>query len=312
MKAVCVDFETANRFHGSICAVGITVQEEGKITFQKYWLVKPHKRHFYFDDCCVMVHGITKADVMNAPEFNQVYGEIKPLLENSVLVAHNAAFDMSALRYTLDLYKIPYPEINYICTYKMAKKMWRGFENYRLNTVCQHLNYKFKHHHALEDATACAHILWTIMQENGIFSIESLASYANLRIGKLYKDGYVSCSAIREAKKQGDQYSGYKISDIVATTDSFDEDHEFFCKKIIFTGTLLSMTRKEAMQKVVDVGGQIGNSVTDDTDFVVMGFQDYSRFTDGKESSKTKKAKELISKGIQIQIIDEDDFLKFI
>lgn len=39
-----------------------------------------------------------------------VYEQIKPLLENVVLVAHNAAFDVSALRYALQLYGIPFPE----------------------------------------------------------------------------------------------------------------------------------------------------------------------------------------------------------
>lgn len=40
MKMVCIDFETANRFIGSICAVGIAVIEQGQISQTGYWLVK--------------------------------------------------------------------------------------------------------------------------------------------------------------------------------------------------------------------------------------------------------------------------------
>ena len=38
--------------------------------------------------------------------------------------------------------------------------------------------------------------------------------------------------------------------------------------------------------------------------------QDYFRFADGKESSKTKKAKKLIDAGQDLQIIDENEFIK--
>ena len=48
MKITCIDFETANRFHGSVCAVGVVVIEKGKITQSKNWLVKPHESFAYF------------------------------------------------------------------------------------------------------------------------------------------------------------------------------------------------------------------------------------------------------------------------
>ncbi len=104
MKIVCIDFETANRFIGSICAVGVAVIEQGQISQTGYWLVKPHADCNIFDPFNIMIHGIQPRDVQNALEFNAIYDEIRPLLSDSILVAHNAAFDMSALRHVLDLY----------------------------------------------------------------------------------------------------------------------------------------------------------------------------------------------------------------
>jgi DNA polymerase-3 subunit epsilon len=211
---------------------------------------------------------------------------------------------MSALRHVLDQCHIDYPEIQYLCTYKAALKTWDGLENYKLNTISNFLNFKFKHHNAEEDALACANILLAILNKNKSNDIVRLSDIIGLRIGQLYSDGYRPCSV----------RSSYRIdcSLITPETEDFDMDNEFYGKKVVFTGTLLSMPRKEAMQRVVNVGGLISDTLTEDTDFLVMGINDYSKVAGGKESSKTKKAKLLISKGKRIQIIDEKDFIEII
>jgi len=79
---------------------------------------------------------------------------------------------------------------------------------------------------------------------------------------------------------------------------------------VVFTGTLISMTRQVAAQKVVERGGLVSNSVRRDTNLLVMGLQDYARFADGKESNKTKRARELIAQGKPLEIIDENEFLR--
>lgn len=300
MRLVSIDFETANSFIGSICSVGIALIDNGKVVNKQSWFVKPHADYFYFDPFNTMIHGISEVDVVNAAEFNEVYKEIEPLLKDAILVAHNAAFDMSALRHVLQLYNISYPEVKYICTYKTAIKTWVGLDNYKLNTVCKFLNYQFKHHNAEEDAVACARILLSAMAYKSAQDVFELTNSIGMAIGMLFDGGYNPCSikSKTEAKK------------VTAQTNEFDSEHEYFQKKVVFTGTLSSMTRKEAMQKVVNVGGLIGDTMTEDTDFLVMGMQDYSKFADGKESTKTKKAKSFISTGKQLQIIDEVEFLR--
>lgn len=302
MKALCIDFETANSFVGSICAVGIAVIENGDIIASKEWPVKPHSDYYFFDSLNTMIHGITEKDVRNSPEFNEVYFQLKPYFENAILVSHNAAFDMSCLRNVLELYNLPYPENQYFCTYKAALKTWDGLENYKLNTVCKHIDFSFNHHNAKEDAIACGKVLLAALSKKGTLDIFKFADIIGMRLGKLFPGGYISCSIANK--------SNFNSKLITAETDVFDPDHEFYKKKVVFSGTLSSMTRKEAMQKVVNKGGIISDGVTEDTDFLVLGLQDFSKFADGKESSKTKKAKNLISKGRKLQIIDEVEFLK--
>ncbi|HHX28546.1 MAG TPA: hypothetical protein GX716_05975 [Firmicutes bacterium] len=84
----------------------------------------------------------------------------------------------------------------------------------------------------------------------------------------------------------------------------------FYGKNVVFTGTLISMTRQTAAQKVVERGGSVSNSIRKDTNVLVMGLQDYERFTDGKTSNKTKMARTLIEQGKPLEIIDESEFLR--
>lgn len=65
---------------------------------------------------------------------------------------------------------------------------------------------------------------------------------------------------------------------------------------------------KDAMQLVVNLGGQCGDNVTAKTNYLILGNNDFcSLIKDGK-SNKQKKAESLILKGKDIQILSENVF----
>jgi len=171
MKVVCIDFETANRHYCSACSVGIAVIENGALTDSRYWMIKPHKSYNYFDRMNVSIHGITPDSVKSEHEFDYVYKELAPFLENAVLAAHYAVFDMSVLKKSMEVYEIECPNLYYICTRNIAKKIWK-LDSYKLNVVSENLFYRFTHHNALEDALACGNILIKGMAEKGIFVLD--------------------------------------------------------------------------------------------------------------------------------------------
>ena len=73
------------------------------------------------------------------------------------------------------------------------------------------------------------------------------------------------------------------------------------------------MVRAEAMQKVVDVVGQCGASVTKATNYLVVGRPDFRTFTHGCcKSAKMRRAEELASQGYDIEIVSEFDLLKML
>ena len=69
-------------------------------------------------------------------------------------------------------------------------------------------------------------------------------------------------------------------------------------KTFVLTGTLSTMTREEAKERIKRLGGKVSSSVSSQTDFVVAG---------AEPGSKYDKAKEL-----GVKIIDEKEFLEMI
>ena len=79
--------------------------------------------------------------------------------------------------------------------------------------------------------------------------------------------------------------------------------HPFFQKYIVFTGALEAMTRSSAATFIRDVGGILQGTVSEQTNFVVLGNKRKG------VSSKELKARLLEAQGIDLQIINEADFL---
>jgi DNA polymerase-3 subunit epsilon len=166
MKFISIDFETANYSRVSICAAGMAVFEDGELAASPYWLVKPPEGHGLFHERFIECHGLTEQDVKDAPEFTAIAPEFLEHLTNADLViAHNAAFDISHLRITLDHFGLPQPEFEYVCTCQLAKRVWPQLENHQLSTLTAHIGHEFKHHHAKHDAEAAGRVLLAMMKQ---------------------------------------------------------------------------------------------------------------------------------------------------
>ena len=75
------------------------------------------------------------------------------------------------------------------------------------------------------------------------------------------------------------------------------------------TGTLSSMKRIEAQQIIADIGGINQSGVNRDTNFLIVGQQDFRVVGEDGMSSKQEKAIKMIEKGAELEILSEDDFL---
>ena len=187
MNFVAIDFETANRYRDSACAVGIVVGNENGIIDEFYSLINPQTR---FESQNIYVHGITEQDVITAPTFEEVWPTMQDYLQNQLVIAHNASFDMSVLRASLDRSRLAYPTFDYLCSVMLSKLVWPGMPNYKLNTLAELKGIMLDHHHALADSRAVIELLVQAIQDNNARDITHLLNHHALTCGKLFERSY--------------------------------------------------------------------------------------------------------------------------
>lgn len=302
MDFVALDFETANSSRGSVCSIGLVEYEKGKLKKEYYRLVKPKQN--YFAGINVSIHGITKDDVADAPEFDVLWeSEIRELLEGKFLVAHNAQFDMSVLRAVLDQYNLPYPMLAYNCTVNISKKTW-ALPRYKLNIVSDYLGIELDHHHALDDARASAEILLKAAEELRATNVKELVDKTNTTNGMMFDTSYepAKLNKRRQAKKQAESF--------VAATSEHDTNHPFYHTSIVFTGKLDRMKREEAIKRIVDLGGKWQRNVEASTNYLIVGNATFRNYKNGVKNSQLERAETLLAQGHSIEVISEADFLK--
>ncbi|MEY4482989.1 MAG: hypothetical protein RL693_441 [Verrucomicrobiota bacterium] len=166
MIITSIDFETANHSRASICAAGMAVFVNGTLTETPYWLVRPPQGHGWFREDFIECHGLTHLDVRDAPQFPDIAPTfLKWLTCSDIVIAHNAPFDIAHLRVTLEHFGLPCPGFDYLCTCKLARRVWPELPNHKLHTLAEHVGHAFNHHHAGDDAETAGRVLLAMMRE---------------------------------------------------------------------------------------------------------------------------------------------------
>ena len=192
MKAIAIDFETANEGRGSACAVGLAFIEDGRVTRVVERMIRP--KEMRFSGFNIAIHGIRPEHVEDAPEFPEVMEEFIDEFRGATMLAHNAAFDFSVWRASLDHYRQSYPELAYLCSLKMSQRVWPHFSSHKLNVIAEHLQLRFKHHNAAEDAAVCAAAALEIARMLKVTAIADIAGKIGMKVGKLTPRGYEPCT----------------------------------------------------------------------------------------------------------------------
>jgi len=119
-----IDFETANWFRGSPCAVGLVKVVDGAVVDARRYLMRPPKGYDEFDEFNISLHGITPEMVRHEPRFAQRLPEILAFADGLPFVAHNAAFDIGVIRDACDVSDLVWPRLSYACTLVLSRVTW--------------------------------------------------------------------------------------------------------------------------------------------------------------------------------------------
>ncbi len=107
-----------------------------------------------------MVNGITTEMLRGQPKARRVIPAFRHFIKNSILIAHNARFDMKFLQREFERLRFDLKN-PCLCTMKIARILYPGLPDFKLETVYWHLcsTRPLKMHRALDDARATAK-LW--------------------------------------------------------------------------------------------------------------------------------------------------------
>ena len=111
------------------------------------------------------ITGITDDMLVDAPEVDDVLQQFYDWIGDSILVAHNATFDIGFLNTGLKKINIGPLEHGIIDTLQLARFLFPNLGNHRLNTLCNHLGVELvQHHRAIYDAEATGYLFWKFVQ----------------------------------------------------------------------------------------------------------------------------------------------------
>lgn len=294
-----IDVETANSSRGSICSFGVAVVKGGDLMAKHHLLCQPPAELSCFDGMNMSIHGITPQDVADEPPFAVRLQQVLNLVGELPVVAHNAAFDIGAIRTGCDADGLDWPTLTYGCSLVMARRSSLGLLSYRLPVVCEALNVpRGQHHKADDDAAATALIVRALADRAGVGSLNELADSMMVRLGRITQVDWAGCVGNGRLRPP-------------SANEDADPDHPFYGQEVAFTGAL-SMLRAEAMALVAVLGGTPQTGPTKITDFLVIGDGFTGNSAAEFHTGKAAKAVKINEKGGRIEVLTEGDFLALV
>lgn len=166
-RFVVIDVETTGlspRYGDRVIEIGAIAIENGTIMGEYSTLIDTNRA---INQQARQVHGITREMLTGKPKPEEIIPEFEKFIRNSILVAHNAKFDMAFIRHEFHRQKLGF-NYQYICTLEMSQERLPHLPNHKLGTVHRHLkgttgDILKQQHRALADARMVAAI-WLAME----------------------------------------------------------------------------------------------------------------------------------------------------
>lgn len=286
---VVLDVETTDfdYFYGDIIEIGIKKYVDFKEVDSYETFVNSGKDiPFHITN----LTGISNEDITSAPYIHEIANDVVDFIGDNIIVAHHANFDINFLYDSL--INLGFKLSNdFIDTLRLSRILLKEMENHKLKTLANNLNLSKPGHRAIQD----------VLSTNDLY--KTLNSINETEPNKLIE-------FINRRKKNNSP--AIDFSSITATTNEFDEEHQFYGKHFCFTGRMDVLTKAEASQIVANLGGINQNNVTAKTDILVLGNLEYQQTRFGKKSSKHLKAEKMQNDDHHIEILTELSFLEII
>jgi len=157
-----------------ITEIGVIKYKEGKIIEEFSCFVNPEKP---IPAKVVEVTNITDDMVKDAETIEQVFPKLMQFIEGSVLVAHNADFDMGFLKHNAKVLGYEF-DFTYLDTLSLAKELFPEYKSYKLGRIAKNLGIKVDvAHRALDDVRTTVQVfkvMIDMLKERGVETLEDI------------------------------------------------------------------------------------------------------------------------------------------
>ncbi|MCK6606645.1 MAG: GIY-YIG nuclease family protein [Ignavibacteriaceae bacterium] len=143
--------------------------------------------------------GITNEAVYNAPVFSEAADKILELIENTIIVGHNIAFDLRFLNSELQIAGFEKVKTPSVCTLKLAHRIHPELHKKSLGSLAAHLRIKQKSaHRAFDDTLVTAKVFLKFVQkikeEYNLEYLRDLLNFQYTPVKKIVKKEIASAS----------------------------------------------------------------------------------------------------------------------
>jgi DNA polymerase III epsilon subunit family exonuclease len=176
----------------------------GAIVDEFHTLVNPEMQIPFF---ITMLTGISNEMVKDAPKFGDIADDFLAFIGDSILVAHNASFDMRFLNHEVgrkyEDYRVGNPSI---CTVQLSRKLLPHVDNHKLKTLAEYFSVELVNHHRADaDAHATAKIFVNLLSDLETLGVRDLGAVRKFSVnGKYVRTGKVTTGEFTAARYQTD------------------------------------------------------------------------------------------------------------
>lgn len=132
---------------------------------------------------------ITNDMVKDAPELEPQLREFIDFIEDAILVAHNARFDMGFIQAACKRHGLPEVKNPVLDTLELARFLHPSMKNHRLNTLSDKYKVSLENHHrAIDDSIALGGVLYGLIKDAGernITGLQMLNDYVGLDLSNM-------------------------------------------------------------------------------------------------------------------------------
>ena len=190
-KEACVAFPKGQDIHTTYCVldiettglsfrtekiteIGIMKYQDGEVIDRFECFVNPEKP---IPEEVVNITHITDDMVKDAETIDQVLPKVIEFVGDSILVAHNADFDIGFIKYNCSLLGLKLNN-TYLDTLRLAKELFPDYKKYKLGMIAENLGIKVEvAHRALDDVDTLVkvfRVMLAMLEEKGVQTVEDI------------------------------------------------------------------------------------------------------------------------------------------